>query len=57
MTEPRNCKEYCYYKHICHSKGEPGLNPDDCPRAWRIEDMIHEPPEEPDEPEEKEEFD
>ena len=31
---------YCRYARMCYAKGEPGLSPDDCPTAWRIEDII-----------------
>ena len=40
MAEKRNCKQYCRYARMCYAKGEPGLSPDDCPTAWRIEDII-----------------
>jgi len=41
----KNCRETCRYKEICKEKypnypGEEGLNPFDCPMAWRIEDTL-----------------
>lgn len=33
-----NCREYCRFTQYCYKPGEPGLDPDDCPTAWRIED-------------------
>ena len=41
MPEARNCKEYCYYAKQCYEKGDVGLNPFDCPMAWKIEDILN----------------
>ena len=41
MPEARNCKEYCPYRRCCYAKGEAGLDPDDCPTAWKIEDILN----------------
>lgn len=42
MKNKRNCKNYCRFAKYCYQKGEPGLDPDDCPTAWKIEDLIDE---------------
>ena len=39
-----NCRDYCKFSQHCHTfypehHGEERLSPDDCPKAWRIEDM------------------
>ena len=34
----RNCKDYCEFRARCTAEGEEGLDPDDCPTAWRIEE-------------------
>jgi hypothetical protein len=34
----RDCRDYCRHSQHCYSNGEPGLDPDDCPVAWKIED-------------------
>lgn len=41
----RNCREVCGYKSLCEQmyknfKGEEGLQRDDCPMAWKIEDIL-----------------
>lgn len=41
MKEKRNCREYCRFAACCYAKGEPGLDPDDCPTAWKIEDILN----------------
>lgn len=41
MKEKRNCKDYCRFRRCCYAKGEPGLDPDDCPTAWKIEDILN----------------
>lgn len=38
MADQRNCHEYCRFSQYCHSSGEPGLDPDDCPTAWKLEE-------------------
>ena len=43
MDKTKNCREYCRFSRYCYQKGEPGLDPDDCPTAWKIEDVINEP--------------
>ena len=61
--DKKNCREYCRFAQHCYSEGEPGLDPDDCPKAWRIEDCVwdaecarrEEPIEEPDDPDDWEE--
>ena len=58
-----NCHEYCRYSRYCHKTGEAGLDPDDCPTAWRCEkiewdvflDKCAEPIEEPEDPDDWEE--
>lgn len=42
MADKRNCREYCRYTRYCYQKGEPGLDSDDCPTAWKIEEIINE---------------
>jgi len=44
----KSCKDYCPYAKYCYQKGERGLDPDDCPTAWKIEDILndYEPEEE-----------
>jgi len=44
----KSCKDYCPYAKYCYQKGERGLDPDDCPTAWKIEDVLndYEPEEE-----------
>ena len=59
----RNCKEYCRFREACDKfypgiEGEDGLDPNDCPVAWKIEDLSNDsvPFYDPDEiPEEEEE--
>jgi hypothetical protein len=41
MEAKRNCKDYCRFRRCCYAKGEPGLDPDDCPTAWKIEDILN----------------
>ena len=41
MADKRNCKDYCRFRRCCYAKGEPGLDPDDCPTAWKIEDILN----------------
>lgn len=53
----RNCKEYCRFAKCCYLKGEPGLDPDECPRAWKIEDILMETKDWPDQEDEEEEDD
>ena len=41
----KNCREYCPYTKICteiypNFAGEEGLSHNDCPMAWKIEDII-----------------
>ena len=46
---PENCKNYCPWRRYCYAKGEPGLDPDDCPTAWKIEEICNEAKYEPEE--------
>lgn len=63
MADKRSCREYCRFSQYCHREGEPGLDPEDCPTAWRIEDCIwdaecdrrEEPENEPEDPDDWEE--
>lgn len=41
MADKRNCKDYCRFRRCCYAKGEPGLDPYDCPTAWKIEDILN----------------
>ena len=41
MKTTRNCKDYCRFRRCCYAKGEPGLDSDDCPTAWKIEDILN----------------
>lgn len=34
----KNCREYCRWAQHCDLPGEEGLDPEDCVRAWRLED-------------------
>lgn len=41
----RNCREFCRFAQICAKHypgctGEEGLDPSDCPMAWKIEDLV-----------------
>ena len=41
----KNCRETCRYKEICKNhfpncSGSEGLSPNDCPIAWKIEDIL-----------------
>ena len=44
-----NCKSYCRFAQYCHAEGEEKLDPEDCPAAWRIEDLMENKPEEAEE--------
>jgi len=40
----RNCRDYCRFSKACKQiypriEGEEGLDPSDCPMAWKIEDL------------------
>jgi hypothetical protein len=37
--DKRLCKDYCRWAQHCYAKGEIGLDPDDCPTAWRVEEL------------------
>ena len=42
----KNCRDYCRYAQFCtkyypNIKGEDNLSDDDCPMAWKIEDLLH----------------
>jgi hypothetical protein len=49
MADKRSCREYCRFSQYCHREGELGLDPEDCPAAWRIEDLMENKPEEAEE--------
>ena len=38
--EARNCREYCRNARYCYEKGEAGMDPEDCVRNWKIEDLL-----------------
>jgi len=40
-----NCRDKCRHSQLCSKyysrfQGEEGLTPDDCPMAWKIEDIL-----------------
>jgi hypothetical protein len=38
----KNCHEYCHYRKQCrYEKGANGINPDDCPMYWKIDDLMN----------------
>ena len=61
--EGRSCHDYCKYSQKCYEKGQINRDPDECPNAWKIEDLIwdaecdrrYEPRKEPEEPDDWEE--
>lgn len=34
----KNCREYCRWAQHCDLPGKEGLDPEECPRAWKLED-------------------
>lgn len=40
MTETRNCKDYCRFAQHCYIKGGEGVDPDECPMYFKIEDLL-----------------
>lgn len=38
----KNCHEYCHYRKQCrYEKGANGIDPDDCPMYWKIDDLMN----------------
>lgn len=37
-----NCHLYCRYSNYCSLEGEEKLDPDDCVRFWKIDDLMQE---------------
>lgn len=35
-----NCHHYCRYSKFCKLDGEEKLDPDDCVRYWKIDDLM-----------------
>lgn len=38
--DQRNCKEYCWLRKCCYTKGRIGQDPTECPDAWYIEEHM-----------------
>lgn len=41
MDDKRNCKDYCRFSKCCYTKGFIGQDPNECPTAWKIEDILN----------------
>ena len=40
MKVDRNCREYCRFARHCYIEGRAGVDPEECPMAFKIEDLL-----------------